>query len=449
MLRKLSTRVMLVVALVMLSAVVLMSGTSLTHAADGGCSTENTAWAGSFGYGAACIDDAGWHLYAEGKGQLQSNQVKDIAICADGTTWIANTLGLLKVDKSGESAVPIKSDIFSVEAIACDGKGGLWAAHFKGVSHFSDGNWETTESTKLGTGESTSLVKDVAVDAEGKVYVVTSNSVAVGSGSEWTIYEKGKGFDDELFFEKLTLDSSGKVYALHSSGFSVLEAGKWTHQKNDQLYSFTALALDSKGMVWIGSYSQGLHSFDGTGWKTYTLENDKLSSNHINDIAVDAQDRVWIGTEYGLSVFDGTAFTVYRMSNSDLIDNDVKAVVVSGKGPALPAVADKGTGSITGTVTNGSEPLASAKVQACTLFIGSSFTGDTPCGDQPDNAVATTDAEGKFVFDKLPVGHYRVVLEGTDGKWGILSDSFGIDSKVAVTEGKATDIGSIDLSKKK
>src|SRR5437899_3324500 len=101
----------------------LMLSTPAVQAANAACKADNAAWIGSFGYGANCLDDAGWTSYEKGKSQLQSGLVNTIAACADGTTWISNALGLLKITAGKEEA--IHSDIDSIEKIACDGKGGI------------------------------------------------------------------------------------------------------------------------------------------------------------------------------------------------------------------------------------------------------------------------------------------------------------------------------------
>ena len=410
------------------------------------CKLDNAAWVGTFGYGVSCLDDSGWTSYVKGSSDLQSNQIADVAVCADGSTWVANTLGLLKVTADKTQAIDT-ADISSMEAVACDRKGGVWVAHYKGVSHFADGKWDTTDSSKLGTGDNVSLVKDVAVSPEGKVYVVTSNSVALYDGKAWTVYEKGKGFADNYFLEKIALDAKGNPFVAEDNGILTFDGKAWTEIKSDKLSLAQSVAVDSKGVVWVGTYSNGVSSFDGKSWTTYDRTNSKLSSNHVRVLAVDGQDRLWAGTEYGLDIFDGKDFTVYRMDNSDVLDNEIDALAVNGKGPAVPKVTSKKPGSLSGTIVNGKNPIANSTIEVCVEFIGSSFSGDSPCGDNPFTKQAKTDKDGKFTLTELPVGRYGLVVLGADGKWQRMTDSSSINSKIEVTEGRDTDIGTIDLGK--
>jgi ligand-binding sensor domain-containing protein len=77
----------------------------------------------------------------------------------------------------------------------------------------------------------------------------------------------------------------------------------------------------------------GVAKFDGVNWTVYNTSNSGLPSNNVTSIAIDAQGKQWIGTEYGgLAKFDGVNWTVYNTSNSGLPDNDVRAIAIDGQG---------------------------------------------------------------------------------------------------------------------
>jgi len=133
------------------------------------------------------------------------------------------------------------------------------------------------------------------------------------------------------------------------------------------------------------------------------------------------------------------------MADSGLADNSVVALAAVGKGPALPAPVTKKTGSLSGTVVNGTTPVSGAAVEVCTEFIGSSFSGATPCGDNPFFKDGKTDANGKFTIADLPPGRYGMVIQGADGNWVRLTDSIA-ESRFLVKEGGDYDLGTIDLS---
>jgi ligand-binding sensor domain-containing protein len=82
-----------------------------------------------------------------------------------------------------------------------------------------------------------------------------------------------------------------------------------------------AIAKDSRGNIWIGTYEGGLCRYDGQKIRTYTVQNG-LSNNFIYDIVEDDDHNIWVATANGLSKFDGNTFTNY-------LDNDTLHIKVT------------------------------------------------------------------------------------------------------------------------
>lgn len=435
-----------------LFACAVLSSPNPTQAATpAGCAENAGVWVGAFGTGINCVDVAGWQAYTSKSKAITSDQVQDIEVCNDRIV-VAQTLGLSSRTKGKWKTDRFKTGMSSPAAIDCDAKGNIWIAHYDGVTRFDGKTWNTTPASKLGTGQSVKVVKDVAVGSDGKVWATTANSVAVFDGSAWKYWEKGKGLDKEYFFDRIALDAKGFPWLAVSGGLLTLEDGKWTSYENGDLFSPDGIAIDTKGNVYVGSYSDGLFVFSDKGWDNYNRDNSEISSNHVREVAVDGRGRVWVGTEYGLDVFDreDDTWTNYFMHNSDLVDNDISVLEVEGNGPDLPEADETKTGNLAGVITNGSKPAANIAVQVCTQFIGGSFNGETPCEEDPFNRVSKTDKSGKFVFEELPIGHYGLVFKQPNGKWARLVSDTGIGSeRITVHEGETVDDISLDLSKVK
>lgn len=69
-----------------------------------------------------------------------------------------------------------------------------------------------------------------------------------------------------------------------------------------------------------------------TAWINYTFTNSPLPENSVRCIEIDAQNRKWIGTDYGLAVFDDVSWTVYFTTNSGLPDNAIRAITFDNSG---------------------------------------------------------------------------------------------------------------------
>src|SRR5688572_11357293 len=106
----------------------------------------------------------------------------------------------------------------------------------------------------------------------------------------------------------------------------------WTifNDGNSQLPQNTirCLAVDAQNRKWIGT-DLGLVVYNDTNWTIYTTANTSggLTDNSIRSITFDATGNVWLGTfQGGACRFDGTNWTSYTVANSGLPDDFVKGI---------------------------------------------------------------------------------------------------------------------------
>ncbi|HKY53835.1 MAG TPA: two-component regulator propeller domain-containing protein [Anaerolineales bacterium] len=400
------------------------------------------------GTGLSCINESGWQIYTDENSDLPNNYLYAGAVCPDGQLAIAHISGVVLFDGTSSKQIPETDTYSSPEGIACDANGEIWVAHFQGVSRYAGGQWRTYGSDQLASGESANeLVYDVEVAPDGKVWVLTSRSVAMFENETWTVFQEGQGFSESRFFNAIALDAKGRPWAAHSTGVDVFENGVWQSISKTDFNTPESLAVDSKGNIWFGTISDGVYLFDGNTWVHHDKASEALRSNYVTSLSSDSSGRVWLGTSYGLSVFDGAKWQTYLMSNSSLADNDIEFVIVTKDGPALPATEDKENGSLTGTIHKADgTPLAEAVVEICVETIGSTFYGDTPCSDQPVFFSTTTDANGNFSFGSIPSAYYVIVADTGDGSWAQLTDEFGISSeRTLIQPGEQYDLGTLTL----
>lgn len=68
---------------------------------------------------------------------------------------------------------------------------------------------------------------------------------------------------------------------------------------------------------------------DPTRWKTYTMDNSALINNYVNCVAVDSNDRIWVGNYYGdVTEFDGAEWRHHVTVNSGVFNNTIRVIAV-------------------------------------------------------------------------------------------------------------------------
>jgi sugar lactone lactonase YvrE len=158
-----------------------------------------------------------------------------------------------------------------------------------------------------GAGAGATYYSDVAVDEQGRIHVVWSESVSAGIDDRW------------LWFGT-------------PEGVALYDGRGWRSQEpqagldDREIY---AIIEDDAGVQWFGT-DEGVYRFDGAVWRTFTTR-DGLVGRQVSCITQDADGRLWFGTDRGVSVYDEEAewddskWTAYT-AGAGLPDNTVHAI---------------------------------------------------------------------------------------------------------------------------
>jgi len=365
------------------------------------------------------------------------HRVEAMALDGQGRLWASVGSAVVVFDGANWQGYD-PPGFYGVSAITFDGKGRAWFAHYEGVSVFDGTSWTTYGSDDFGLGEHASMVTDLAVDAQDRVWIATASGVSVFDGSAWTPYDESQGLPDESI-AAVEADAAGHVWLVHDKGLSAFDGERWEHHRLDFFLPEGSLAIDAEGRVWVTGWDE-VKVFRGGEWTTY--EGTEFCG-HVQAIAVDSTGRAYVGTDQGVSIFDGEQWVHYRQATSGLVSDDVTVVVVSDSGPvSLPPLTEPRVGRVTGRVLRDGAPLEGAKVELC-LSVGVFFSGSSPCAGQCFYASATTDAEGRFAFEDVPVGTCEYAIKWGD-KWYVRG--FLGSEGIVVREGETTVIEDYDLA---
>jgi hypothetical protein len=404
------------------------------------------AWLGGFNCGVTLLDSDGqWWGFREEGAELSTDHIFDIAIDSSGKAWIADSLGIRVTD--GENWAEISTDFSGgAEAIAIDhASEQVWAVDFKRASVFDGMTWTTHKSRNFGDSDHVDQAKDVAIDPQGRAWVVTASSVAMYDGESWQFWEEGAGLSERYFFETVAAGQDGRIWVGHSNGVLVFDGQGWVDLGPQRLSQVKDVNVAPDGRIWAATWAHGAFVYDGQAWSNYTRENSGIISDRVRSVAFDGQGHVWLGTTWGLSVFDGAEWVSYTMSTSGLAGPCIDAIAIGGNGPVLPQPTVPRLGSVIGLIMLGTEPVEGADIVLCSDKPAMIFSGRHPCADYPFFYEATTDAEGLYTIADIPVGEYQATWRIPEGQWmGYIIGG----GKIVVHEGVVTEAYTIDATKR-
>ena len=215
-------------------------------------------------------------------------------------------------------------------SVAEDKFGNIWMSYYTGAIVKIPGgdvhnfpawtNWQYSTLPNL----TCSLV---AADSAGNVWTDGGCGVAAQYDSTtngWIIhnlYLMGLPCGSNNYMYSIKTDPyTGKVWFCTQAGIAIYDAGTWTiwSQLNGMLpfqSDYYDVAFDSQGNAWIAT-DNGLIKHNGTAnWTIYNEGNSSLLANHIQSIAIDSNDVMYMASfnsttsPYygGLCIFDGSS----------------------------------------------------------------------------------------------------------------------------------------------
>jgi streptogramin lyase len=284
-------------------------------------------------------------------------------------TWFGTTSkGFVYGDESHWSLLRLSGPSGSTfTGFSPDATGGVWIAtaapanQNNGVVQFVDGTWINHRPSSFTGDGRHDVVRDVLVAADGRVWAMTYGGGAVYyDGESWI-----EADPDHLVFDEHTADyvpltdvsqdEDGTLWIVsYSVGAYAASPDLTSHARyyvgtglvTDNVY---AAAIDSSGHLWAGTRREGVDVVDigGTPFDTsdddvenYTKANDNLSDDSVNEIVVDVEGNVWLGTDAGLTKYDAQFGTFFPLAMPDDLDLQIRAIAVDSRGIKWVGTAD-------------------------------------------------------------------------------------------------------------
>ncbi|MDH4094847.1 MAG: regulator [Betaproteobacteria bacterium] len=199
--------------------------------------------------------------------------------------------------------------------------------------------WETIDKAQ---GLAEDSVADAMLASNGDVWIATAAGVhrvrggALQDRSRWDLYTS-QSTARELPSDRaygLAEGPGGDIWIATEGGAARFRDGNWRtwphaggameSARPAAGHVTVAIAVDRDGTVWAGSLGGGVSRFDGRQWRRWSRA-DGLPGDHVFVLHLDAQGRIWLGTDGGLARVNGARFDVLT-TREGLFSNTVFAM---------------------------------------------------------------------------------------------------------------------------
>ncbi|QOD90518.1 response regulator [Lysobacter sp. CW239] len=174
----------------------------------------------------------------------------------------------------------------------------------------------------VAAGLPSSNINSLKLDADGYLWLATTDGLARYDGVGMQVWRHVPGDPASLPVNYLTVvhvDPQNRIWvAPEGRGLSVLDPGRqgfrhYRQATHPQIGSDDVWAIAShQGALWFGSFGGGLHRLDADGTITRYRPDPaaprSLPSDVVLSLAVDAADRLWVGTTKGIARWTGVDF---------------------------------------------------------------------------------------------------------------------------------------------
>lgn len=87
-----------------------------------------------------------------------------------------------------------------------------------------------------------------------------------------------------------------------------------------------SLKVENDSTLWIGTIQGGLYKKTNNTWINYNESNSGLHDNLVRGIEIDSSGIIWLATSEGVSRFDGVNWQLWNIANNGLLTNNITSI---------------------------------------------------------------------------------------------------------------------------
>ena len=306
-------------------------------------------WIGTYFSGLVKFDGTNWTNYTTSNSSLKDKTIVDVAVDKQGNVWVANYAnGVFRYNPSTNTWTQFTKENGALTdnytyAIEVDNNGYVWVGvrvtsyESPGVMRYDGTHW--VQGPVFKDNFNSYSCETLGVDKNGNVWCGTRIGLYKYDGNNWTVFGKsntqgGLGGD---YIRTIAGDASGNVWVgttdyvnfqTVGGGLSKFNGTTWTIYKSSThpIDDFVSAIAFRNNDVWIGTgfcgqigNYKGIYVFNGTTFTSYQSTT-TFPGNCVNDIVVDKNGNVWIGSAFGLTKYG----TIVSVESDDVIPTEFK-----------------------------------------------------------------------------------------------------------------------------
>ena len=286
------------------------------------------------------VEDIYTYQYLNEKNGLSSNQCTHLFKDSWNNLWIGTANGGASKYAPREFFHFNKSNGLAgnkVYAIGQDNRSNLWVAN------------DAKGATKIKGNQLSYFDKDhdfvdtkinaIHNDRNGQLWLGTDNGLMLIQDSSFQIFSKSNGLNSDQVTDVISFENEiwistfggGLSYANYNSNTIGPVIFKSLGIK-DGLVSNTIMDIefDQNGMLWYASQNRGVGMLNRENQSTFYNQQNGLSSDNVNCLAIDSLNNIWVGTNgNGLNkIFNRNKKIIHFKTKDGLSSNIVKSILI-------------------------------------------------------------------------------------------------------------------------
>ncbi|MEM6346694.1 MAG: T9SS type A sorting domain-containing protein [Bacteroidota bacterium] len=277
-------------------------------------------------------------------------EIYDLIVDLNGTVWLTvpTNVGnqIIRYDGNQYLYLSLPTSANALGEMALDANGHLWVSFVDGIIEYDGFNW-TPYSNANGNFPTSSPINHVANDANGAIWIWCDNGeIYTYDGTNWNLIHTSSS----TWYAGILSSNQGTVWFASRNSLNKIDNGSiTTYDHANSPWSSVRIgriALDTAGQFWAITTNNRLIHFDGQNYPSYDLDSMGFYADTASYLAfTPSGDELWVSNRSGIAQFSYTTTIPIDSvwpgdANDDLVANNMDYLALGqafgSSGPARP-----------------------------------------------------------------------------------------------------------------